>query len=108
MTDPTTSRQYSIKVGKKAFIFAFIIILVLMIVSGILTRVIPAGRYERVSFEERELVVPGSYAEIDPPEYPIWRWATAPVEVLFAPGNVTVITIEALSKTEWQGIFGVK
>ena len=92
-TNPKTSPQYSIKVGKKAFIFAFIIILVLMIVSGILTRVIPAGQYERVRFEERELVVPGSYAEIDPPEYPIWRWATAPVEVLFAPGNVTVITI---------------
>ncbi|MCK4516715.1 MAG: YfcC family protein, partial [Spirochaetaceae bacterium] len=92
-TNPKTSPQYSIKVGKKAFIFAFIIILVLMIVSGILTRVIPAGQYERVRFEERELVVPGSYAEVDPPEYPIWRWATAPVEVLFAPGNVTVITI---------------
>ena len=64
-----------------------------MIVSGVLTRVIPAGQYQREQFEDRELVVPGSYAEVEPPDYPIWRWATAPGEVLFAPGNITVITI---------------
>ena len=86
-------RQYSIKVGAKAFVFAFVIILILMIVSGILTRVVPAGEYGRELVDGREVVIPGSYAEIDTPDYPIWRWATAPVEVLFAPGNITVITI---------------
>jgi len=93
MSDETSSEQYSIKVGKKAFILAFAIILTLMIVSGILTRVIPAGSYERVQFEDRQLVVPGSYAQMPRPDYPVWRWFTAPVEVLFAPGNMTVITI---------------
>ncbi len=86
-------KQYSIKVGLKAFVFAFAIILLLMIVSGILTRVVPAGGYQRAQVDGREVVVPGSYAEIERPEYPIWRWASAPVEVLFAPGNVAVITI---------------
>jgi uncharacterized ion transporter superfamily protein YfcC len=88
-----SEQQYSIKVGKKAFILAFVIILVLMIVSGILTRVVPAGDYQREEVDGRQLVVPGSYRVTESPDYPIWRWATAPVEVLFAPGNVAVITI---------------
>jgi uncharacterized ion transporter superfamily protein YfcC len=86
-------KQYSIKVGAKAFVLAFLIILTLMIVSGVLTRVVPAGSYDRVAFEDREVVVSGSYREVEAPDYPVWRWATAPVEVLFAPGNVAVITI---------------
>lgn len=93
MSDAADTQKYSIKVGKKAFILAFLIILGLMIVSGILTRVIPAGKYERIQFEDRELVVQGSYSQIEPPEYPVWRWATAPIEVLYAPGSITVITI---------------
>jgi uncharacterized ion transporter superfamily protein YfcC len=87
------SQQYSIKVGKKAFFLAFFIILGLMTISGILTRVVPAGEYERVVSEGREIVVPDSYHSVESPDYPLWRWATAPVEVLFAPGNITVITI---------------
>lgn len=85
--------NYSIKVGKKAFLLAFFIILGLMILSGVLTRTVPAGSYDRQELDGREIVVPGSYEENDRPDYPIWRWATAPVEVLFAPGNITVITI---------------
>jgi uncharacterized ion transporter superfamily protein YfcC len=36
------------KIGKKAFLSAALILLGLMIVSGILTKVLPAGSYERV------------------------------------------------------------
>ena len=85
--------QYSIKVGLRAFLMAFTIILGLMVVSGVLTRVVPAGSYEHSQIDGREVVVSGSYREVTAPDYPIWRWATAPVEVLFAPGNVAVITI---------------
>lgn len=86
-------RQYSIKVGLKAFVLAFAIILALMIVSGVLTRAVAAGAYERAEEGGRLVVVSGSYERTEPPDYPVWRWFTAPVEVLFAPGNVTVITI---------------
>ena len=85
--------SYSIKVGKRAFFLAFGIILTLMIVSGILTRTVPAGAYDRTVVDGREVVVPGSYQEVPAPDYPAWRWASAPVEVLFAPGNIAVITI---------------
>lgn len=87
------NRKTSLRIGKKAFLLAFFILLALMTVSGILTRVIPAGSYDRTTFEGREVVVPGSfsYEEATPPA--IIRWYTAPFEVLAAEGNLTVITI---------------
>ncbi|MFW6228076.1 MAG: YfcC family protein [Alkalispirochaeta sp.] len=90
---PTTNGASMIRIGTRAFLLAFVIIFTLMIVSGVLTRIVPAGSYDRVEVDGRVQVVPGSFTYTDSPVYPIWRWATAPVEVLFAPGNVAVIAI---------------
>ncbi len=84
---------YSLKIGKRSFIMAFLIILALMIFSGVLTRVVPAGTYDRLITDGVARVVPGTYTEVARPDYPAWRWLTAPVEVLFAPGNIVLITI---------------
>jgi len=83
----------SVKIGTKAFYLAAVIILALMIVSGILTRMLPAGAYERIESEGRTLVVDGSYREIARPDYPFWRWFTAPFELLFGPDNITPIML---------------
>ncbi|MCL2209158.1 MAG: AbgT family transporter [Treponema sp.] len=83
----------SMKIGGKAFIFSASIILVLMIFSGLLTRILPAGLYDRIVSEGRTLVVDGSYREIARPLYPIWRWFTAPVEILFGPDSLTPIVL---------------
>jgi uncharacterized ion transporter superfamily protein YfcC len=64
-----------------------------MIASGVLTRVLPAGRYDRTVSEGRTLVVNGSYREIEKPAYPVWRWFTSPIEILFGPDNLTVIVL---------------
>ena len=45
---PDRSRGSAIKIGKKAFIMAAAIILLLMIASGVLTKVLPAGTFDRV------------------------------------------------------------
>ena len=94
---PTVSDELStkgaIRIGKRAFLFAAVIILLLMVVSGILTRAVPPGSYDRVIEDGREKVVPGSFTYDAPVEYPIWRWFTAPVEVLFSEDNLTLITI---------------
>lgn len=82
-----------IRIGARAFVLAAAIILALMVVSGIMTLTVPPGSYERVEADGRLMVVPGSYRTIEQPDYPVWRWFTAPIEVLFAPGNITVITI---------------
>jgi uncharacterized ion transporter superfamily protein YfcC len=82
-----------IKIGGKAFVFSAAIIFTLMMVSGVLTRILPAGVYDRVTSEGRTLVVNGSYREIPQPNYPFWRWLTAPVELLFGQDNLTPIVL---------------
>lgn len=87
------SQEGAIKIGRGAFVFAAVIILLLMVASGVLTRIVPPGSYERVIEDGREKVVHGSFAYEEPVDYPVWRWFTAPVEVLFSEDNVTLITI---------------
>ncbi len=83
----------SIKIGGKAFLLSAAIILALMIFSGALTMILPAGIYDRVVSDGRTLVVNGSYREVAHPDYPFWRWFTAPFEILFGPDNLTPIVL---------------
>jgi len=86
-----TEQKSGAQISAKAFIQAVIIIFILMIVSGILTRIIPAGSYERVLAEGREVIDPASFQYAARPDFPIWRWFTAPVEVLFTPDGLTKV-----------------
>ena len=81
------------QISTKAFIQSAVILLVLMIAAGVLTRLLPAGEYTRFSAEGRELIDPASYRVIDRPDYPVWRWFTAPLEVLWGPDSLIIITI---------------
>lgn len=81
------------QISKKAFIQSAAILLLLMIIAGILTRVLPSGSYERYVEDGRTLIDPNSYQSIARPDYPIWRWFTAPIEVLWGPDNLIIITI---------------
>ncbi len=64
-----------------------------MLAAGILTQVVPAGRYARTVEAGREIIDPQSFQSVALPDYAIWRWFTAPLEVLWAPDGVTIITI---------------
>ena len=93
-TEGTAKRGGSvIHISARAFISTVSILLVLMIVSGILTYIVPAGAYQHVVMDGVDRVVPGTFAYGQRPDYPAWRWFTAPAEVLWSPGNVQVITI---------------
>lgn len=92
-TQTASSPQSAIKIGKKAFLLSAGIILLLMLVSGILTVVLPSGEYQRVIQDGKTLVVNGTYHTVAKPVYPAWRWLTAPVEILFTQDSVTLITI---------------
>jgi len=81
------------QISKKAFIQAVAILFILMIIAGILTRVIPAGHYARIEAEGRQVIDPASFTFTVNPDYPIWRWFTAPFEVLGGPDSLTVIAI---------------
>jgi uncharacterized ion transporter superfamily protein YfcC len=91
--DTADSKDSSIKIGAKAFAFSAAIILALMIFSGVLTKILPAGFYDRVVVDGRTLVVNGSYREIPRPAYPFWRWFTAPFELLAGPESLTPIVL---------------
>lgn len=81
------------RISRKAFIQAVLIILALMIVAGALTRLVPPGSYDRTTQDGREVILPDTFHYAEDVDYPVWRWFTAPVEVLTAPGSGTVIGI---------------
>lgn len=83
----------SIQIEKKSFITAVIILLSLMILVGISTKIIPTGAYERTELEGREVIVADSFAYDEHEPIPVWRWFTAPVEVLFSEDGVIIIVI---------------
>jgi uncharacterized ion transporter superfamily protein YfcC len=94
MSDTAKPRDgAALRISARAFITTVAILLALMIGSGILTYLIPAGSYERAVEGGVDRVLPGTFAYGSRPAYPAWRWLTAPVEVLWSPGNAQVITI---------------
>jgi len=85
------------RIGVKAFLQSFLILLALMVVTGILTRVVPAGLYDRVMVDEREMIDTETFRLVERPDYPVWRWFTSPVEVFtIGPDRATVLMIVLL------------
>jgi uncharacterized ion transporter superfamily protein YfcC len=82
-----------VRISRRAFIQTIVIIFVLMMGAGVLTLIIPAGTYQTTEINGREVIVPGSYQTIPSPDYPIWRWFIAPIEVLFSEDATTIIAI---------------
>ena len=92
-TNTMTDHRSGAQISAKAFIQAVAIIFLLMVVAGVLTLTIPAGQYNRVLVEGREVIDPASFHFVDRPDFPVWRWFTAPVEVLWGEDNLIIITI---------------
>ena len=82
-----------VQIGKRAFVQSLIILFVLMVGAGVLTLVVPAGQYDRALLDGREVIAPDSFRPVERPDYPPWRWLTAPVEVLWGPDSLTIVTI---------------
>lgn len=85
--------QGSINIGKKTFLTALIILLLLMMAVGVLTHVVPTGSYDRQMTGGRETIIAGSFHLTQEERFPIWRWFTAPVEVLWSADGPVVIVI---------------
>jgi len=82
-----------LKISKKSFVSSVLILLVLMLGAGVLTWVIPGGSFERTLVDDKEIIQPGTFHFAEGGGYPIWRWFTAPLEVLWGEDAVTVIAI---------------
>lgn len=83
----------SIQINKKTFISSGLILLCLMILSGIMTKIIPAGSYDRVVTDGRTMIDASSFTYSTASKFPIYRWFTAPIEVIFGPDGLMIITI---------------
>jgi uncharacterized ion transporter superfamily protein YfcC len=88
-----SKEKSGIRISTNAFIQAVVIIFILMMAAGILTRIVPTGEYARVEVNGRQIINAESFSYTPRPNYPIWRWFTAPFEVLGAEGNIIVIAI---------------
>jgi uncharacterized ion transporter superfamily protein YfcC len=88
-----TTQKSGAQISTKAFLQSVAIIFFLMLTAGVLTRLIPTGQYTRNVVDGRETIDPNSFMLTTQPNYPVWRWFTAPFEVLGADGNITVIAI---------------
>ncbi|MBU0935005.1 MAG: AbgT family transporter, partial [Spirochaetes bacterium] len=73
---------------------ALLILAGLMLAAGVLTKIIPAGTYDRIADSAGLLQpVPGSYRPTARPDYPLWRLFTAPFEVLSGEDAPVAIVI---------------
>ena len=84
-----------VKFGLKSFLTIIFILLAINIFVGILTFIIPAGRY-LVDAEGK--ILPNNFEFLDTTtRLPVWRWFTAPFEaLLFGEGNFNIIQIIAV------------
>ncbi|MBF4693911.1 AbgT family transporter [Fusibacter ferrireducens] len=87
------SSNHALNISTKTFISAALILILLLIGSGILTRVIPMGSYNYIITSTSKTIIPNSYHEIEGAPLPIYKWFTAPIEVLFTSEGIIIITI---------------
>ena len=83
-----------LSISAKSFISALAILLVLMIVTYVLTLIIPAGQYPRITDESGHSLIDaaGEYA-LTEGSLSFWKWLLSPFLVLGAPGGTTIIAV---------------
>ncbi len=85
--------EATIRIGKRTFLIAFCILLLLMISVGVLTQVVPTGSYARQVADGKETLVQDSYRLTSVPRLPVYRWFTAPFEVLLGSDGAVIAVI---------------
>jgi uncharacterized ion transporter superfamily protein YfcC len=85
-----TEQKQLLSISKKAFLNVIYILLILILSAGILTLFIKPGVFLR---DSEGMVISGSFSYIEDVNYPVWRWLTAPFEVLGGPDALSVIMI---------------
>lgn len=91
-------REYGVKINTKFILMMCALFFVLLVGVGILTRVLPQGAYERQQIDGQSYIVNGTYSVLEQQDrLPVWRWFTAPVEVLFSQEGSLVLMVTGLS-----------
>lgn len=77
----------------KAFLTSIIVIFILMVVTFILTKIIPSGSYERIEIAGKTIIDTSKPFTLKEVNFPFWKWLLSPFLVL--KGNTTLIAIIA-------------
>lgn len=80
-------------ISKKSFISAVVILFLLLILAGLLTRILPQGAYEYTVVDGREQIVSGSFEYIEEAPLEIYNWFLAPFAVLLTDSGLVIIMI---------------
>lgn len=85
-----------LNISTKSFITAIIVIFLLMVLTYILTFIIPGGEYARMIDASGNTVIDtaGGYKNVDG-GLPFWKWILSPVLVLGAEGSGSLIAVIA-------------
>ena len=85
-----------LNISAKSFIVAIVVILCLMILTYVLTFIVPAGEYGRILDESGNYIIDTeagfNYVEGG---LPFWKWILSPLLVLTAEGSGTIIAVIA-------------
>ena len=83
-------------ISVKSFVTAIVIIFALMVVTYVLTFLIPGGEYARILDDSGNMVVdPAAGFRYVDGGIPFWKWILSPLLVLGAEGNGTLIAVIA-------------
>lgn len=83
-----------LNISAKSFVMAIVIIFLLMLVTYILTLVIPGGEYARILDESGNTVIDteSGFRYVDG-GLPFWKWILSPILVLGADGSAALIAV---------------
>ena len=79
-------------ISLKSFLTALIMLFCLMVLTYAFTFILPAGEYQRVVEDGKEMILNGTYAPVDG-GIPFWKWLLSPFLALTAGGGGSVIAI---------------
>lgn len=92
--DVKEQQNKGLQISVASFLAAIGVLAALMVMTYILTLVVPAGSYERVMQEGRETIVAGTY-HITGGGIPFWKWLLSPILVLGSAQGSTMIAVIA-------------
>ena len=84
-----------LNISTRSFLTAIIVIFALMVVSYVLTLVVPGGRYVRYPDENGNMVISATGFFNVEGGLPFWKWLLSPVLCLTAEGSGTLIAVIA-------------
>ena len=93
-TELQKEEKKGINISTKSFITAILVIFVLMILTYVLTFIVPGGEFARIEDELGNLIIDTNqgFTNVEG-GIPFWKWILSPFLVLGAEGNVSLIAV---------------